>query len=105
VEVTVLNRQRTRRVHPRSLASFVKALAERMPPARADRVAVCLVSDRRMREYDLYAEDVGVERLKVDPIAPEDGYTGGYTNGRQKAVNGYGIPGTRFAWTFPCRFA
>ncbi len=52
MEVTVLNRQRSRRVHPRALASFVRNLAERMPPDRADRVAVCLVSDRRMRQYN-----------------------------------------------------
>jgi probable rRNA maturation factor len=52
VEVTVLNRQRSRRVHPRALVSFLERLAERMPPPRADRVAVCLVSDRRMREYN-----------------------------------------------------
>jgi len=52
LEVTIINRQRSRRVYPRALAAFVTALAERMPPPRADRMAVCLVSDDRMRRYN-----------------------------------------------------
>ena len=60
MEVTILNRQRARRIHPRALAAFVTAVAERMPPPRADRVAVCLVSDDRMRRYN--REFRGVDR-------------------------------------------
>jgi rRNA maturation RNase YbeY len=52
VDVTIVNRQRSRRIFPRPLASFVTTLAERMPPPRADRMAVCLVSDNRMRQYN-----------------------------------------------------
>lgn len=52
MEVTILNRQRSRRVYPRPLASFVTTLADRMPPPQADRLAVCLVSDDRMRRYN-----------------------------------------------------
>jgi probable rRNA maturation factor len=52
MEVTVLNRQRGRRVHPRALAAFAAAVAERMPTGRGDRLAICLVSDDRMRRFN-----------------------------------------------------
>jgi len=52
VEVTIVNRQRSRRIHPRALAAFVTSLARRMPPPQADRLAVCFVSDDRMRGYN-----------------------------------------------------
>lgn len=52
MESTVLNRQRTHRVPLRILSSFLERLTEEMAPRRADSVAVCLVSDRRMREFN-----------------------------------------------------
>jgi probable rRNA maturation factor len=49
VEVTVVNRQRHRRVDRSALARFAGRLAETVPPGRAERMAVCLVGDRAMR--------------------------------------------------------
>ncbi len=51
MEVTVLNRQRTHRVDRSGLSTFIERLARECPGPGADGVAVCLVSDRRMREY------------------------------------------------------
>jgi len=58
VEVTILNRQRHRRVDTRALSAFVARLAERLPPERGDRIAVSLVSDARMRRYNREFRDV-----------------------------------------------
>jgi probable rRNA maturation factor len=52
LEVTVLNRQRSRRVAREELASFLDRLTREVPSRQAASVAVCLVSDRRMREYN-----------------------------------------------------
>jgi probable rRNA maturation factor len=52
VEVTVLNRQRFRRLDAAALAAFLRRLARAMPPGEADRVALCLVSDPGMRRYN-----------------------------------------------------
>ena len=52
LEVTLLNRQRAHRVSPRGLSTFLLRLAQMMPPGGADRLAVCLVSDPRMRLYN-----------------------------------------------------
>lgn len=52
MEVHVLNRQRTRRVGVAGLEAFVRRLAREVPPRRGKSLAVCLVSDRRMRELN-----------------------------------------------------
>ena len=52
MEVLVLNRQRSHRVRRDALASFVNRLVEELPPKAVDSLAVSLVSDRRMREYN-----------------------------------------------------
>jgi probable rRNA maturation factor len=52
LEVTVLNRQRARRVGVPGLAAFVRRLAEAAPAGGADRVGICLVGDGRMREMN-----------------------------------------------------
>ena len=52
VEVTILNRQRSHPVDARGLAGFARRLAEIVPPDEAERLGVCLVSDRRMRDYN-----------------------------------------------------
>ena len=52
MEATVLNRQRGRRVSPAGLARFVTRLSREVPPRRADSVTLCLVSERKMREYN-----------------------------------------------------
>jgi len=48
VEITVVNRQRARKVSGRALARFGRELAAELPPRAADRMAVCLVSDPAM---------------------------------------------------------
>jgi len=58
VEVTILNRQRQRRVDTRALSAFVAQLATRLPPEKGDRLAVSLVSDARMRRYNREFRDI-----------------------------------------------
>jgi probable rRNA maturation factor len=52
LEVLVLNRQRQRKVNPSSLQRFMLSLIREVPPGGADEMALCLVSDRRMKEYN-----------------------------------------------------
>jgi probable rRNA maturation factor len=52
VEIEVLNRQRARRVSAAGLAAFLRRVVRELPAASADGLTVCLVSDRRMREYN-----------------------------------------------------
>ena len=52
MEVTVLNRQRHRRVDRSGLARFAGRLTAAVPPEGADRMGVCLVGDRAMREVN-----------------------------------------------------
>ena len=52
MEITVLDRQRTHRTPRRELASFFERLIRELPARHADSVALCLVSDRRMRELN-----------------------------------------------------
>jgi len=52
LEVTVLNRQRGSRVSRRELAGFLERLTAETPAEDAASLAVCLVSDRRIREYN-----------------------------------------------------
>ena len=49
MEVTVINRQRLRRVDGRKLRRFAGDLASVLPPRRAGAMGVCLVGDRAMR--------------------------------------------------------
>lgn len=51
LEITIVNRQRQVEISTRGLASFLKRLEQSCPSA-ADSVALCLVSDRRMREIN-----------------------------------------------------
>lgn len=57
MEVTILNRQRRRRVNTRALSVFVGRLAKHLPPEKGDRIAVVLVSDERMRLYNRVFRD------------------------------------------------
>ena len=52
MEVEVVNRQRGHRVSTAGLALFLRRAVRERPADRADGYAVCLVSDRRMREYN-----------------------------------------------------
>lgn len=52
MEVTILNRQRGRRVDTRALSSFLDRLSSRMPAQSGGSLGVCLVSDRRMQRYN-----------------------------------------------------
>jgi len=72
VEVTILNRQRHRRVNTRALSAFVARLARRLPPERGDRIAVVLVSDERMRRYN---RDFRGSDRPTDVLAFEGGGT------------------------------
>lgn len=48
----MLNRQRQRRVDRSGLARFLGRLTAAVPPGEADRMGVCLVGDRAMREVN-----------------------------------------------------
>ena len=65
MEVTVLNRQRSHRVRRRELSAFLERLAVELPGEDADSLAMCLVSDRKMREYnrDFRGRDVPTDVL------------------------------------------
>ena len=52
MEVTVLNRQRSHPVNRQEMIRFLQRLIEVLPSERAASVAVCLVSDRRMIEFN-----------------------------------------------------
>jgi probable rRNA maturation factor len=52
LEVTVLNRQRTCPVARDALARFLRRLTQELPPEPEASLALCLVSDRRMREFN-----------------------------------------------------
>ncbi len=52
MEVTVLNRQRSHRVRRPELTEFLHRLALAFPAKDADSLSMCLVSDRKMREYN-----------------------------------------------------
>lgn len=52
MEVEVFNRQRGRRVSTPALGLFLRRAGRELPPRRGDGFTVCLVSDRRMREYN-----------------------------------------------------
>ncbi len=57
MEVHVLNRQRTHPVSTRSIASFVRRVADEVPAATEASLSVCMVSDRRMRELNRQFRD------------------------------------------------
>ena len=52
MEVTVLNRQRSHPVRRQELTAFLQRLALALPGPGADSLSMCLVSDRKMREYN-----------------------------------------------------
>lgn len=52
MDVAVLNRQRARRVDAAALAGFLRRLVEQLPPPREGSLVLCLVSDRKMRDYN-----------------------------------------------------
>lgn len=52
MEVTVLNRQRALPVDGPALELFARRLAREVGDPSADRLGVCVVSDRAMREYN-----------------------------------------------------
>ncbi len=73
LEITLLDRQRGQRVDRAALRRFLDRLIAAEPPGRADRLAVCLVSDRRMRELNrrFRGRDTSTDVLSV----PGDGST------------------------------
>ena len=76
MEVVVLNRQRSRRVPREALASFLRKLTLAVPGQAADSLAVCLVSDRRMREYNRRFRDrAGSTDVLSFPTQPIPGPT------------------------------
>jgi probable rRNA maturation factor len=52
LEITILNRQRAHAVTATELERFVERLVEQLPAPEGDSLALCLVSDRRMRELN-----------------------------------------------------
>lgn len=52
MDVTIVNRQRTRRISTLALERLLHRLAERVPAGPATSMAVCLVSDRAMEQYN-----------------------------------------------------
>ena len=52
MDVSIVNRQRTRHVSTARLTTFVRRLTGEVAAGRADSVCVCLVSDRKMSEFN-----------------------------------------------------
>lgn len=52
MDVTVLNRQRARRINAAGLANFLARAVAETPPQREGSLVLCLVSDRKMRDYN-----------------------------------------------------
>jgi probable rRNA maturation factor len=52
LEIVVLDRQRYRRISSGGLRGFMRKVVKEVPPPESDEVVLCLVSDRRMREYN-----------------------------------------------------
>ena len=50
--VVVINRQRSQRVDRSRLHSFMLRVLQLRPPEQAGEFAICLVSDRKMREFN-----------------------------------------------------
>ena len=72
LDVAVIDRQRSHRVNGRGIASFLRRVARSKPPASAAGVAVCFVSDRRMREFNQrYREQRGSTDVLSFPADPE----------------------------------
>ncbi len=75
MEVTVLNRQRNHRIRRPELTEFLHRLALAAPAQGADSVSMCLVSDRKMREYNrrFRGRDAATDVLSFsanDPAGP-----------------------------------
>jgi len=58
MDVAVVNRQRSRRVAQAPLSGFMRRVSRRMPPDGPASLAICLVSDRRMRELNRQFRDL-----------------------------------------------
>lgn len=73
LEITVLNRQRGRRVDAPRLRRFLERLIRELPVRKADSLALCLVSDLRMREYNrrYRGRDASTDVLSF-PAGPTD---------------------------------
>jgi probable rRNA maturation factor len=80
LEVTILNRQRAQRVDCRELSSFVERLSVTKPPAKADRIGVCLVSDvaMRRRNREFRGRDRTTDVLAFPWDEPPDASGGGH---------------------------
>jgi rRNA maturation RNase YbeY len=52
LEIVVLDRQRHRRISGGGLRGFMRKVVRELPPPESDEIVLCLVSDRRMREYN-----------------------------------------------------
>jgi probable rRNA maturation factor len=52
LEAVLLNRQRAHRVGLVGLRAFLRRLTRQLPPRGAESLAVCLVSERRMRQLN-----------------------------------------------------
>jgi len=52
LEVTVIDRQRSHRFGRKGIVDFLRRVARSKPPASRAGIAVCFVSDRRMREFN-----------------------------------------------------
>ena len=76
LDVTVLDRQRSRRIAVAPLRRFVLALADAVPAASGTSVAVALVSDAAMRRYnrDFRGKDRTTDVLSFPD--GEDGHVG-----------------------------
>jgi probable rRNA maturation factor len=77
LEVLVLNRQRQRRVSTPGLHRFMHRLVREIPPSDGDDVVLCLVSDRRMCDYNRQFrgknEPTDVLSFSGEGAADEDG--------------------------------
>jgi probable rRNA maturation factor len=75
--VFVLNRQRSRGVDRARLLAYLRRIVERKPPVSPSELTVCLVSDRKMREFNReYRErdcPTDVLSFPSDEVHPADG--------------------------------
>ena len=53
MDAVVINRQRSHRVAPAALRGFLRRVGRELPPPRQGELALCLVSERKMRELNL----------------------------------------------------
>ena len=92
MEVTVLNRQRSHRVRRQELTAFLQRLALAVPREGADSLSMCLVSDRKMREYNRHFRG----RDAATRLAARRGLWRRVPSGAEEVVDGYGMAIERF---------